>query len=166
MQSIKVLFVCLGNICRSTIAQGIFEAKVKNLNISRYFNVDSAGTSAFHVGNSPDWRSISTLKKHNIEVNHKARQITKLDIANSDYILTMDHLNYEDVINLAEDKKVTSQRTLLLRSFDPTEKLNFDIPDPYYGLEYNFEEVFQICQRSVNGFIAFLNEQSLIHPYN
>lgn len=162
MQPIKVLFVCLGNICRSPIAEGIMNATIKNLNLSDHFEIDSAGTAAYHVDHAPDLRSINVMKNHGIIINHKARKLIKEDLTYYNYVLAMDHLNYEDIMNLSSDKTVDSKRVFLLRTFDNTERTNFDIPDPYYGLDADFEEVFQICKRSIEGFISFLNNQNVI----
>ena len=164
MQPLKILFVCLGNICRSPIAHGIMEAKIKSRGLSHFFKIDSAGTTGFHINSAPDWRSITTLQKHGIILKHQARQFNQNDISSYDYILTMDHLNYDEVINLAQHKRDDIQRVFLLRSFDPLEKTEFDIPDPYYGLDSDFDEVYRICDRSINGFIKFLSAQNIIAP--
>ncbi|MFN8770119.1 MAG: low molecular weight protein-tyrosine-phosphatase [Neisseriaceae bacterium] len=165
MKTINVLFVCLGNICRSPIAQGIFENKIRNLNLTSSFEIDSAGTSAFHLNSDPDPRSTNVLNKHGITLKHKARQFIMEDFTRYNYILAMDHLNYEDIMNLSNNKNHDSKRVFLLRSFD-NNKTDFNILDPYYGLDTDFEEVYQICNQSIDGFITFLNNEKLIHIHS
>ena len=141
------------------MAQGILQFKLKNIVLN--IEVDSAGTSSYHVGSIPDLRTINTLKKHGIILHHLARKLVIDDIKHYNYILAMDHLNYEEIVNIAGDSN--TKHIFLLRSFDILERNQFDIPDPYYGLDKDFEEVFQICSRSIDGFIAFLHSQSLIN---
>jgi len=124
---------------------------------------DSAGTAAYHVGSLADARSISTAEKHSISLTHIARQITKADLDYYDFVMVMDHRNYEDVLSILEDKQ-TKSRILLLRSFDPeiNNDIEYTVPDPYYGLEADFEDVYAICKRSIEGFVAYLVSQELL----
>lgn len=158
---IKVLFVCLGNICRSPIAHGILEDFARINGYVDKFIVNSAGTSAFHVGSSPDRRSIDISKRHGIILKNKARQFRASDILEYDFILVMDHLNYNDVLSFAQNKEHRA-KILMLRSFDPLAHGIFDVPDPYYGSDAEFEEIFAICNRSIQGFIEFLKIQNLL----
>ncbi|MCE2706356.1 MAG: low molecular weight phosphotyrosine protein phosphatase [Proteobacteria bacterium] len=159
MQPIKVLFVCLGNICRSPIAHGIMQDKINKNNLTHLYEIDSAGTSGFHIGHEPDSRSINIAKSHGVLVNHKARQLTQHDITHYNYILAMDHLNYDAILNLSSTIKTPTKHVFLLRSFDLSEKNEFDIPDPYYGLENDFEEVYKICERSINGLLNYIEQE-------
>lgn len=156
---LKTLFVCLGNICRSPLAHGILQDYINTRGYADKILVNSSGTSAFHVGSHPDTRSINIAKKHNIVLNNKARQLSANDLDEYDYILVMDHLNYEDVLSFAKTKEQRS-KVLMLRSFDDEAHGVFDVPDPYYGVEADFEEVFAICKRSIHGFIEFLKAQN------
>ncbi len=161
MQPIKILFVCLGNICRSPIAHAILEHKIKSNGLIHFFEINSSGTSGFHTGSTPDKRSLAVLLKHGIQFKHYAQQLTPADISYYDYIIATDHLNYDEIINMASHSLPNKANSVfLLRSFDLNEKTNFDIPDPYYGLESDFEEVYQICERSINGFLNFLRMQT------
>lgn len=160
---LKILFICLGNICRSPLAHGILLDYVNKHGYGSKILVNSAGTSAFHVGSHPDIRSINIAKKHNITLKHQARQLIANDLEEYDYILVMDHLNYEDVLSMVQTNE---QRTkiLMLRSFDAYANGVFNVPDPYYGVESDFEEVFAICKRSIDGFIEFLKVQNQLPP--
>lgn len=161
MKKLKILFVCSGNICRSPLAQGIFQSYVSEHNLSEEFELDSCGTSSYHVGSLPDKRSIDVARKYNISLSHRARQINKNDLDYYDYILVMDHLNYEDVLTNIE-KNLVKDRVFLLRSFDPATNVEYNVPDPYYGTDDDFEEVFIICKRSIEGFINYLISEKLI----
>ncbi|MFN7093890.1 MAG: low molecular weight protein-tyrosine-phosphatase [Burkholderiales bacterium] len=161
MDKIKILFVCLGNICRSPLAKGIFINEVNQYNLEHLFEVDAAGTSAYHVGCLPDSRAVKVAAKYGIGLTQLARQLADKDFEYYDYILVMDHRNYEDVTSLIKNK-TKLKRIFLLRSFDCLANNNFNVPDPFYGLDADFEEVFAICQRSLQGFIGFLANQGLI----
>jgi protein-tyrosine phosphatase len=158
---IKVLFVCLGNICRSPLAHGVFEHYVKTIGLGDKFIVDSAGTSSYHVGSLPDERCRDTAKGHGIVLTHLARVFIPQDFNDFDYILVMDYLNYEDVISKLQNKSDKS-KVMLLRSFDDLANDDFNVPDPYYGFSTDFEDVYQMCERSVKGFIKFLTSQSVL----
>lgn len=167
MQTIKILFICLGNICRSPIAHAIMQYKINQQGLSKLFEISSAGTSSFHTGDSPDIRSINVLLKHDIKFKHHAKLLTTHDIAYYDYIIAMDHLNYDEIVNLAHKSLPQKVKSIfLLRSFDLNEKSDFNIPDPYYGLDSDFEEVFEICERAINGFLRFLQTQGVLSINN
>lgn len=139
----NVLMVCLGNICRSPIAQGVFENMSKNFKIS----VDSAGIANYHIGDAPDRRSINVSKTNGIDIStQKARQIRTNDFKNFDYIFVMDNQNFSVVKKLALNNKTNSIIQLLN---DP-----FEIEDPYYGDDKGFEivydKIYQGCKRVVN----------------
>ena len=134
--------VCLGNICRSPLAEGILQAK---LDIGKH-QVDSAGTAAYHVGNPPDPRSIAVAHKHGINIHtQKARQFTGEDFENFDRIYVMDRSNYQNVIRLAANDQ-QKQKVALLR-------ISEEVPDPYYGGDDGFEKVFQMIDHACS-FVA------------
>ncbi|MDQ5921289.1 MAG: low molecular weight protein-tyrosine phosphatase [Pseudomonadota bacterium] len=163
MNKLKIIFVCTGNICRSPLAEGVFLNRIAQLGIGHQFEVDSCGTSSYHVGSLPDHRAMLTAHQHSIQLGSRARQISNFDLEYYDFILVMDHLNYEDVLsNVTEDS--IKNKIFLLRSFDPATSLEYDVPDPYYGTIDDFEEVFIICERSINGFVDYLINQKLINP--
>ena len=139
--------VCLGNICRSPLAEGILRNKISNLNVT----VDSAGTAGYHIGSKPDPRAIDIAKKNNIDISTlRARKFERSDFINFDKIYVMDKNNFNDVIDLAENKDQTSKVILI------TDVIDSDsfVPDPYYGDLADFEKVFnlleKICQKIAN----------------
>jgi protein-tyrosine phosphatase len=134
---VKILMVCLGNICRSPLAEGILASKLSK----EKFLVDSAGTGSWHIGHAPDKRSISTAKKNGLNIaNQKGRQFTKADFDTFDYIFVMDNSNYNDVIHLAKNDTQKNKVQLILNSIFPDE--NVDVPDPYYGMANGFDQVY------------------------
>jgi len=140
----KILFVCLGNICRSPLAEGVFShlADQKGLDVQ----VDSAGTSAFHIGEAPDHRMRQTALKNGISLTSRSRQILPQDGQEFDYIFAMDQSNYRDILRIL-GPSVTAQ-VALFRDFDPAIEGKADVPDPYYGGLQGFEEVYQIVYRT------------------
>lgn len=144
--------VCLGNICRSPIAEGIMRNKIKEHNLG--WLVDSAGTSNWHEGESPDKRSTLNALKHNIDVsNQRSRQFTKNDFDNFDIIFAMDSYNLNDLINLARNEE--DQNKLFLFLPFAGLKLN-NVPDPYTGGPDMFENVFQLIDEACTATISKL----------
>nr|WP_315200927.1 low molecular weight protein-tyrosine-phosphatase [uncultured Flavobacterium sp.] len=140
---VKILMVCLGNICRSPLAEGILASKLPN---DKFF-VDSAGTGSWHIGHAPDNRSIATAKKNGLNIaNQKGRQFSKTDFDTFDYIFVMDNTNYRDVIHLANNEIQKEKVQLILNSIFPDE--NVDVPDPYYGVANGFDIVYQMLNEA------------------
>jgi protein-tyrosine phosphatase len=150
---IKVLFVCLGNICRSPMAEGVFKAIVSEYGLSGEIEADSAGTSAFHIGANPDRRMCQTA-----EAYHKARQFTKTDFEEFDHILPMDNKNLKDILALAGGKQEYEAKVKLMREFD-LERDNLDVPDPYYGGMQGFEDVYVMLERSSRNLLEFIADK-------
>ncbi len=139
----KILMVCLGNICRSPLAQGILESKV---NPETVF-VNSAGTGHWHIGNPPDPRSIAVAKENKIDISkQRGRQFSKQDFKDYDYIFVMDNSNKEDVLALAETQEDQAKVKLILDVIFPGE--NVDVPDPYYGGNQGFDTVFKMLEEA------------------
>lgn len=153
----SVLFVCLGNICRSPTAHGILQHLIEEYRLENSLMVDSAGTGAWHAGETADPRSQSTANNHGIRLESRARQITTEDLDHFDHIFAMDRQNLSNILALANssDKR---DKIRLLRDLDPQSPPNSDTPDPYYGGPNGFEEVFQLCWR---GCLELLRE---LHP--
>mgnify|MGYP003450439268 CR=1 FL=1 len=140
---VKILMVCLGNICRSPLAEGILASKLPK----NKFVVDSAGTGSWHIGRQPDQRSIAVAKKHNINISkQRGRQFTKKDFKEFDYIYVMDSSNYHDVMRLSDNKSDQEKVQFILEELFPNE--NVDVPDPYYGVANGFEVVFNMLDET------------------
>lgn len=140
---VKILMVCLGNICRSPLAEGLLASKLPK----ESFIVDSAGTGNWHVGKQPDERSIAVAKKNKLDIsNQRGKQFKSSDFDNFDHIYVMDNSNYDDVIKLAKNEEQKNKVQLILNELFPGE--NVDVPDPYYGLQNGFDAVFSMLDKS------------------
>jgi len=149
---IKVLFVCLGNICRSPLAEAIFNDLVKKKELNDKIASDSAGTAAYHLGQNPDPRSIEVANKNNIPISHRGRQFSFNDLEYFSYIVAMDRQN---LANILQKGGVSNENVFLMRDFDTIER-GGEVPDPYYGGPAGFDRVFQILQRSNMNFLDHL----------
>ena len=139
---VAVVMVCLGNICRSPLAEGILQSKV-NKNVI----VDSAGTANYHVGELPDKRSIAVAKNHGIDItNQRCKHFTSKHFEEFDAIYVMDKSNYENVIKLASSEKDKQKVKLILNELHPNQDL--EVPDPYYGGDDGFENVYQMLDKA------------------
>ena len=147
MSKINILMVCLGNICRSPLAQGILESKVDPKKV----DVDSAGTEAYHIGKAPDPRSIEIAKKNGIIIqNQKARQFHKNEFSFFSKIYVMDQSNYKKVIALAETDQDKEKVQLILEDQN-------EVPDPYYGGEDGFKHCFELLDNACDRILKSLN---------
>ncbi|MCH7991888.1 MAG: low molecular weight phosphotyrosine protein phosphatase [Gemmatimonadetes bacterium] len=142
----SVLFVCLGNICRSPLAEGVFQHLVAEAGLSGHFEIDSAGTGAWHVGEKADARAEMVANQHGVELESRARQVTEDDLHRFDYVIVMDRENLRSVERMA-DATGSNAQIALLRDFDP-EDSGDEVPDPYYGGSSGFETVYEIVHRS------------------
>jgi len=143
----RICFVCLGNIVRSPLAENLFLHQARQVGVSDQFEVDSAGTGAWHIGESPDSRMRRVAASHGLKYTGRARQICPEDLENFDLIIAMDRENLADLRHLARTPQA-SQKVRLLREFDPHGGPQVGVPDPYYGGIDGFEEVYQIVERS------------------
>lgn len=155
---IKVLFVCLGNICRSPMAEGHFARFVKDNNLQGMISCDSAGTSSYHIGELPDSRMRQTALKYGISLTSRARQLTKNDLNEFDYIIAMDSSNYQNILFLQEAAEGTKAQIFMMRTFDPEYK-DSDVPDPYYGGDDGFDNVYNILKRSAANLLEFIRKE-------
>lgn len=155
VESIGVLFVCLGNICRSPLAEGWFLALVREAGVDPWYVVDSAGTGDYHVGELPDPRTREVARRAGIELTSRARQVTSEDLHRFDYLIAMDGSNLRYLERLARRSGGTAELRLL-REFDPESPHDLDVPDPYYGGLSGFERVQEIIRRSCRGLLEYL----------
>ncbi|MGH2855103.1 MAG: low molecular weight protein-tyrosine-phosphatase [Solirubrobacteraceae bacterium] len=139
----RLLFVCLGNICRSPTAEGVMRALVRDAGLQERIEVDSAGTGSWHVGEPPDARATRVARRRGIELEGAARQVWPHDFAEFDLILAMDASNLRNLRRLAPDEDARA-KVRLLREFDPAASGDLDVPDPYYGGPNGFEEVLDL----------------------
>lgn len=138
----KVLMVCLGNICRSPLAEGILKSKVD----PKYIYVDSAGTAGYHVGNPPDPRSIKVANNNGIDISaQRCRKFMVTDFDTFDLIYVMDNSNYTNIIHLARTKNDSEKVRLLLSEIDVEHK---EVPDPYYNSNDGFNEVYRMIDKA------------------
>ena len=150
MPTTKVLFVCMGNICRSPTGHGVFEHKVAERGLSDQIIVDSAGTHAYHIGEAPDPRSQATALAHGYDLSsQRARRVTKADFDEFDYIIAMDHANLSNLMEIApQDKK---SRVHLCLSF-AKDRSEIEVPDPYYNTD-GFEDVLKMIEEASDGLL-------------
>tara|TARA_Y100000589_G_scaffold328342_1_gene372244 strand:+ start:1332 stop:1805 length:474 start_codon:yes stop_codon:yes gene_type:complete len=153
MKKISVLFVCLGNICRSPAAEAIFLKLLNSQGLQDDFLVDSAGTGSWHVGKDADSRMRLAAKQRGIMITSKARQIDINDFINFNYILAMDNSNFENIMKIKNRESQSNfSKVIKLQEFSSSfsEK---EVPDPYFGGEEGFNYVLDILEDSVNGFL-------------
>jgi len=156
--TVEVCFVCLGNICRSPLAQGVFEALVKEEGLQDRIIISSAGVSAWHVGNPPDGRMQQTALDHGIHLNSRARQFQSSDFEQMDLVLAMDHSNLSALKQMSAEPEL-QDKLFLFRSFDPQHNNDLEVPDPYYGGGKCFETVYQIVDRTCPKVLDHLKAQ-------
>ena len=148
-----ILFVCLGNICRSPMAHGIFRDKVTKLELD--FEVESAGTSSYHIGELPDERAIATLQAKGIDImDLRSRLFVASDFEDYDYIFTMDYSNQSNVMEMAKNRNHSNHPEMIMNEAYPNE--NISVPDPYYGGPTGFEDVFKMLDKALDEFIKKL----------
>lgn len=153
----KICFVCLGNICRSPTAEGVFQHLVNERSLQSFFEIDSAGTSAYHIGESANSKSRQVAEKHGVTLHSRARKFDSSDLDYYDLILAMDDENFSNIRQL-DNKDVFEEKIMRLREFDP-DPGNGQVPDPYYGGMDGFENVFSVVKRSCEHLLDELEQQ-------
>lgn len=156
---VAVVFVCLGNICRSPTAEGIFIQLVQKAGLSDRFVIDSAGTSAYHEGERADPRSRACAEKRGVPLPSISRGFRAEDFDCFDYLIAMDSRNHQDMDRLAT--AATRHKLHMLRGFDKDAKGSLNVPDPYYGEGDGFANVFDICMAGCVGLLAHIRDKDL-----
>ncbi|MCB0208160.1 MAG: low molecular weight phosphotyrosine protein phosphatase [Anaerolineae bacterium] len=152
---INVLFVCLGNICRSPMAEAVFKHLVEQEGLVNHFIIDSVGTSSYHIGDLAHRGTRRVLSDHGIKCSSISRQINRRDLETTDYIIAMDQSNVSDLQYASRGLSVDDRISLLLSYADGVTRL--DVPDPYYS--GNFEEVYQLVDAGCRGLLAHIREE-------
>ncbi len=161
MKQVKVLFVCMGNICRSPTAHGIFQQLVNQAGLTEQIIVESAGTISYHVGESPDPRALDMSKSRGVDISNLiARQVTKNDYLEQTFLLAMDYSNLQNL--LAECPDVYRKKVELLLNFHPDEQIK-EVPDPYYGGDKGFENVYNMIELACKNLLENIKGKHL-HP--
>jgi protein-tyrosine phosphatase len=154
---VRVLFVCMGNICRSPTAQGVFEHLVAGEGLTSLIQIDSAGTHAYHVGEPPDVRATQAARKRSVDLaSQRARRVTGDDFLDFDYVLAMDRNNYDDLMSLCPPDH-QSKLHLFLEFASGLEE--DEVPDPYYGGITGFDRVLDLIERASQGLLAEIRQQ-------
>jgi protein-tyrosine phosphatase len=151
----KLLFVCLGNICRSPTAHGVMQKLVDDAGLAARITIDSAGTGNWHVGELPDPRSREAALLRGYHLDHRARQVVREDFERFDLILAMDRSNLRHLKRMASGPA----RVELLRAFEPGAPAGAEVPDPYSGGGEDFERVLDICECACGGLLAYVRER-------
>ena len=154
----RICFVCLGNIVRSPLAENLFLHLAKEAGVAQRYQVASAGTSAYHVGESPDSRMREVARAHGLVYDGSSRQFRRGDFKNFDLIIAMDAHNRRDLRHLAFSAE-EGEKISLMREFDPQGSPDAGVPDPYYGGVEGFEKVYRIVERSCQGLLATLERE-------
>jgi protein-tyrosine phosphatase len=151
----RILFVCMGNICRSPTAEGVVRHIVERERLGDAIEVESAGTGGWHVGDPPDRRSTAAAAKRGIELSGAARQFRAQDFDDFDLILAMDEENRRNILRLAGDDEQRA-KVRMFREFDPASRGNdnLDVPDPYYGGEDGFDHVLDLVEAAAEGLVT------------
>ncbi len=154
MNQVKVLFVCMGNICRSPSAEGVFRKMVEDQQLSSFIEIDSAGTHAYHVGEAPDSRAQATAKSRDIDLSMlRGRRFVPDDFNEFDYVLAMDEANFRDM--QSQDPGESKARLSLFLDF-ATRHNETEVPDPYYGGNQGFERVFTMIEDAAEGLLKHI----------
>ncbi|NJM93259.1 MAG: low molecular weight phosphotyrosine protein phosphatase [Cytophagales bacterium] len=152
--TINVLFVCLGNICRSPMAEAIFHYQAAERGLDKHFEVDSCGTGAYHLGTEPDHRTLTVLTRHGISTKHRGRQLAEEDFNHYHHLIAMDHQNLSHMRQHCQNPALWPKLELM-RAYD-TEQPGADVPDPYYGDMRDFEAVYALLVQSCSHLLQTL----------
>lgn len=165
---LSVIFVCLGNICRSPVAEAVFRRLVEEAGLTGEIQCDSAGTSSYHIGELPDRRTRENALEHKLTLTHRARRMIGEDLARFQYFVAMDEANFDAILKLSHRSigLVSEDNIFLLREFDPAVSDQPNVPDPYYEGPEVFEEVYQICLRCCQQLLTYLVQRHQLKLVN
>lgn len=155
---VRVVFVCLGNICRSPTAEGVFRHLVVESGLQQKIDIDSAGTGGWHVGEPPDRRATAAARARGVTLTGRARKFDPRDFETFDFVIAMDTSNREVLEEFAVTE-VYRSKLYLMRSFDAESETGASVPDPYYGGADGFDQVFDICMASAQGLLDHIRKQ-------
>jgi protein-tyrosine phosphatase len=156
----EISFVCLGNICRSPLAQGVFQDLVNREKLDQKIFISSAGTGNWHIGNLPDERMRQTAQSKGIKLESRAQQFQSKDFNRFNLVLAMDHSNLVRLSEIAPSA-LPKNKLMLFRSFDPESNEDQDVPDPYYGGTKGFEEVYSMVKRTCPPLLDYIKSRFL-----
>lgn len=157
-EKIGVLFVCLGNICRSPLAEAVFGEVLREEGLSAHFEIDSAGTSNYHEGDSPDPRTVGEARRRGLELEHAARQIRGADLERFHYVIAMDASNLGKIERLAKTHERRAELHLL-RAFEEDAGDDLEVPDPYFGGPDGFADVHDMIERACRGLLDHIRAE-------
>ena len=155
---IRVLFVCLGNICRSPLAEAVFNKMLAEQGLQDRIASDSAGTGDYHIGAPPDERSVAVAQKHKVPITHQARQFSATDFRDFDYILAMDHHNLNHIRILEQRQRGNQYQLFLIREFEQKPD-SLDVPDPYWSEADGFEQVYRMLNQACAGLLTHIKAE-------
>jgi len=148
----RILFVCMGNICRSPTAEGVMRSLLREQGLQSAVEVDSAGTGGWHLGDPPDTRATAAAARRGISLEGAARQVSPQDFDRFDLLVAMDRENLRNLLAIAPDA-AAREKVRLLREFDPAARGDLDVPDPYYGGADGFDEVLDLVEGACRGLL-------------
>jgi protein-tyrosine phosphatase len=148
----RILFVCMGNICRSPTAEGVMRRLLGEAGLTDRVEVESAGTGGWHVGEPPDERATLAARRRGVTLAGAARQVRAADFRDFDLLIAMDRANLRELLAVAPDEDA-AERVRLLREFDPASSGDLDVPDPYYGGDRGFETVLDMVEAACRGLL-------------
>ena len=159
-ENVEVSFVCLGNICRSPLAQGVFQNLVDREKLDHKIIISSAGTSSWHIGDPPDQRMCQTAQSKGIQLKSRAQQFQRKDFDQFNLVLAMDQSNLAKLKEIAPDA-LPEDKLMLFRSFDPESNGDLNVPDPYYGGTKGFEAVYRMVERTCPPLLDYIKSHFL-----
>jgi protein-tyrosine phosphatase len=156
---VRVLFVCMGNICRSPLAEGVFRRMLEGVGLDEKVYVDSAGTHSYHIGAPPDTRSQATALRRGVDLRGlRARRVEEADLIEFDYVLAMDRDNLEHLLVLCQEQPELRSRIQLFLDFAP-DLPEREVPDPYYGGSTGFERVMDLVEEAAQGLLVHIRRR-------